>query len=178
MARYNDYDELDDQPKAKRVRRKRRRSLIGLVAVLTGLAAVAVTQRDRLTEYASRVGGVPYLGQLYQVGDYPVEVYQVAAAGATLALLALLLRAVTGRTRAGWPVLALLLCGAAAGTYRYENSPKDPGTPERWVKDHVVDKAADWIDQRRGAAPAATVETSAPAAGPDQTAGPSTKVAG
>lgn len=151
MAKYTAYDELDATDNRKPAKKRpRRASLLGLLAVLVGLVAIAVTQRDCIKTWADSKG-IPGAENLYVVKvpnaghDYWVDPYHVAAAGAGLAVFALLLRAMTGRTRGGWPVLALLLSGAAAGVWRYENTPKDPGTPERWVKDNVVDRVDRWI---------------------------------
>lgn len=175
MARYQAFDELDDAPKQTRSSKPRRRrgSVIGFLAVLVGIAAVAVAKRDALGLWMSNKG-IPHGNYLYQVGDYPIEPYQVAAVGVGLAAVALLLRRMTGRTRAGWPVLAILLSAGAAGTYRYDTSPREPGSPERWVQDNVVDRVDAMIHRKDPAPPVSpatppapsSVETAAPAPSP------------
>lgn len=135
MASDKSYDELDDRPATANKPRRRRLSFLGFCAVITGAAATAVAFRDRVPEF-------PYKSYLYTVPqyDYAVHPHHVAAAGAALAVLALLWRAVGGRTRAGWPVLGLLLCGMTAGAHRYQTSPRYPGTPEHWVEVNVVER--------------------------------------
>jgi hypothetical protein len=170
MRRYQGYDELDDQPArgtGTNGNRRRRASLIGGLAVLAGFAAVAVSQRDKLNELASHYDA-PFAGCLFEVNQHSVHTYPVALAAASLAVVALLLRRMTGRTRAGLPLFALLLAAGAAGTYRYEHSPRDVGTPERWVQDNVVGKVEQWLGGRSDPAtpPASEVPTSAPAASP------------
>jgi hypothetical protein len=130
--------------------------------VLTGLAAIAVLNREQLRPIIK----VPYLDQ---VGTYVVQPLHVAGAAAALAVLALLLRAVTGRTRAGWPLLGLLLAASAAGTWRYCTNPD--GKAEQWVRENAVNPViAKWeqFQHRNDPAPAQpaeppkTVEVSAP----------------
>jgi len=147
MARYPAYDELDEKPSKKSSsNRPKRASLLGFLAVLIGMVAVGLTQRDKINQIMNERGW-PGAGFLFQVKEYQVEPYHVAAAGAGVAVLALLLRRMTGRTRMGWPVLAILLCAGAAGTWRYQHSPREPGSPERWVQDNVVDKVAGWLNK-------------------------------
>lgn len=171
MATYQTRDELDGPTTTTEAGgvRRRRRSFFGFLSAVVGTAAVAVALRDRLPN-------VPFKDYLYTVPryDYDVQAYHVAAAGAALAVLALLWRRVSGRTRAGWPVLGLLLCGAAAGVYRYETSPRYPGSPEHWVQVNVVERARQLLNQ--GQAPTrqpAQIETSAPPAAADANTGPS-----
>ncbi|HEX8915513.1 MAG TPA: hypothetical protein VF796_24380, partial [Humisphaera sp.] len=130
-------DDLDDDRRPTGTKRRpRRASLLGLLSVLTGLAAVAVLNREQLRPIIK----VPYLDQ---VGTYVVQPLHVAGAAAALAVLALLLRAVTGRTRAGWPVLGLMLAAGAAGTWQYCTNPD--GKAEQWVRENVVNQAvAKW----------------------------------
>lgn len=167
MARDN-YDELDDQPRASKKNRPRRASFFGFLSTIAGLAALAVVYRDTISEWLQRhyIPGVNYdLGQLsqylYQIQDYRVEAYHVAAAAAGLAVWALLWRKMLKRTRAGWPVLGLLLAAAAAGIYRYNSVDRAPGTPEHWVQVNVVERVQKMFEK----APEApkTIETSAPA---------------
>jgi hypothetical protein len=145
MGKYTGYDELDAPAKSKSAKKRpRRASLLGLLGVLVGLVAIAVTQRAYIQPWLAKQG-VPHSEYMTVVENYWVDPYHVAGAGGGLAIFALLLRSMTGRTRAGWPVLALLLSAGAAGTWRYETTPKDPGTPERWVRDNVVDRVDRWI---------------------------------
>ena len=155
-------DDLDDDRRPSVTKRRpRRASLLGLLSVLAGLAAVAVVNREQLRPVIKG----PYLDQ---VGTYTVQPLHVAGAAAALAVLALLLRAMTGRTRAGWPLLGLLLAAGAAGTWRYCTNPE--GKAEQWVRDNVVNTAVAKWDQFRNRndappaqpAPPKTVEVSAP----------------
>ena len=149
--------------------------MIGGVAVLVGFAAVAVSQRDRLNELANYYNA-PFAGCLFEVNQHSVHPYHVALAAASLGVLALLLRRVTGRTRAGLPLFALLLAAGAAGSYDYEHSPREVGSPERWVQDNVVDRVGGWMAGHGGqpampvaapaTAPAEDVKTSEPTTSP------------
>ena len=168
MARDNSYDELDDKPSATKKYRPRRASFFGFLSVLTGLAALAVVYRDQISQWLDHrfVPFVKYdLGELsqylYQVKDYQVQAYHVAAAGAGLAVWALLWRKLLKRTRAGWPVLGLLVCGSAAGIYRYNSVDRTPGTPEYWVQVNVVERVQKMFEKKPEAPKA--IETSAPA---------------
>lgn len=153
-------DALDDSGRPGSTRRKpRRSSFFGKLAVLAGLLAFVVVCRENLRH-------IRFHEYLYEVRDYKVDPLHIAGVGAGLAVLALLYRALSGRTRAGWPILGLLVCASAAGTWRYVTSPMSPGSPEQWVRDHVVHPLHEKWDQYRNGrnepvAPA-PVEVSAP----------------
>jgi hypothetical protein len=176
MAKYTAYDELDAPSSRKPAKRKpRRASLLGMLGVLVGMVAIALTQRDSIKPWADSKG-ISHTEYLNVIGDYFVDPYHFAAGAAGLGILALLFRKMTGRTRGGWPVLAVLLGITAAGTWRYETTPKDPGTPERWVKDNVVDKVDRWVHPPADApvTPTEGVPVAAPATQPsDSTPSPS-----
>ena len=160
MATYQTHDELDDRPATTSGPRRRRPSLFGMLSAVAGAAALAVVYRDRVPD------ALPYKTYLFNIPqyDYAVQAYHVAAAGAALAVLALLWRRVSGRTRAGWPVLGLLLCGAAAGVYRYETSPRYPGTPEHWVQVNVVERVQRLLNKQEPAGSPKVIETSSSSA--------------
>jgi hypothetical protein len=177
MAKYTAYDELDASDSRKPAKRKpRRASLLGLLGVLVGVAAIAVTQRDSIKPWADSKG-IPHTEYLNVIGDYFVDPYHVAAAAAGLGILALLFRKMTGRTRGGWPTLALLLGITAAGIWRYQTTPKDPGTPERWVKDNVVDKVDRWIHPPADAPVTPQDQTVSTPATPSESVTPATQPA-
>lgn len=155
MARDHRYDELDDQPRTTKAPRRRRASFFGFLSAVTGVAAIAVVYRDQISDWLAKryVPGLgvdlgQYAEYLYRVQDYSVQAYHVAAAGAGLAVLALLFRRMTKRTRAGWPVLGLLLSAAAAGIYRYHSVDRVPGTPEHWVQVNVVERVQKMLDKQ------------------------------
>jgi hypothetical protein len=172
MAR-DKFDELDDQPRSTK-NKPRRASFFGFLSTLTGLAALAVVYRDPIRDWLQYrfIPVVKYdLAQLaqylYQVKDYQVQAYHVAAVGAGLAVWALLWRKMLKRTRAGWPVLGLLLCGAAAGIYRYNSVDRVPGTPEYWVQVNVVERVQNMFAKKPEAPK--HIETSTPAEPVDST---------
>ncbi|QOV92189.1 hypothetical protein IPV69_12875 [Humisphaera borealis] len=172
MARHSEFDELDDKPSTTKKHRPRRGSFFGFLSVVAGGAALAVVYRDQISEWLTHryLPFVKYdMGQLsqylYQVKDYQVQAYHVAAAGAGLAVWALLWRKLLGRTRAGWPVLGLLVCASAAGIYRYNSVDRTPGTPEYWVQVNVVERVQKMFEKKPEAP--RMIETAAPVPAPD-----------